>query len=94
MAIHRAIAGVSRASVPCCSVRARHDTGNTSRAGAGHTVFATDTFAPTLGSHSRCLSRHFLTPSPRHAPDKFGAALRAIVEEQRIDWLIPTCEEV
>jgi predicted ATP-grasp superfamily ATP-dependent carboligase len=63
-------------------------------AGAGHEVFATDTFSPTLGSHSRRLCRHFVTPPPRHAPAEFGDALAEIVTTQRIDWLIPTCEEV
>jgi predicted ATP-grasp superfamily ATP-dependent carboligase len=61
---------------------------------AGHEVFATDTFSPTLGSHSRRLRRHFLTPPPRHAPGAFGEALLEIATGQRIDWLIPTCEEV
>jgi predicted ATP-grasp superfamily ATP-dependent carboligase len=61
---------------------------------AGHTVLATDTFSPTLGSHSRRLSGHFVTPSPRHAPEQFGRALLEIVTRERIDWLIPTCEEV
>jgi glutathione synthase/RimK-type ligase-like ATP-grasp enzyme len=63
-------------------------------AGAGHEVFATDTFSPTLGSHSSRLRRHFLTPPPRHAPDEFGEALLRIVTAESIDWLIPTCEEV
>jgi predicted ATP-grasp superfamily ATP-dependent carboligase len=63
-------------------------------AGAGHEVFATDTFAPTLASHARRLRRHFRTPPPRHAPDAFGAALVRIITARHIDWLIPTCEEV
>jgi predicted ATP-grasp superfamily ATP-dependent carboligase len=63
-------------------------------AGAGHDVFATDTFSPTLASHSRRLRRHFVTPSPRHAPEEFGKVLLEIVTANRIDWLIPTCEEV
>ena len=61
---------------------------------AGHEVHASDTFAPTLGSHSHRLSRHHLTPSPRHASDEFGRALFDIITTNRIDWLIPTCEEV
>jgi hypothetical protein len=63
-------------------------------AGEGHEVFATDTFAPTLGSHSRRLCHHFLTPPPRQAPDAFGESLLRLVTDHRIDWLIPTCEEV
>jgi hypothetical protein len=33
-------------------------------------------------------------PSPRHASEAFGNALFDIVTGNRIDWLIPTCEEV
>lgn len=61
---------------------------------ADHAVFATDTFSPTLGSHSRRLQRHFVTPAPRHEPEHFGRALLDIVTKERIDWLIPTCEEI
>lgn len=60
----------------------------------GHEVHASDTFAPTLGSHARGLHRHHLTPSPRHASEAFVQALLDIIARQRIDWLIPTCEEV
>ena len=35
-----------------------------------------------------------MTPSPRHASEQFGQSLLEIVTGQRIDWLIPTCEEV
>lgn len=61
---------------------------------AGHTVFASDTFAPTLGSASRYLTRHLVTPPPRQAPKDFARALWSIVRTHHIDWLIPTCEEV
>jgi predicted ATP-grasp superfamily ATP-dependent carboligase len=63
-------------------------------AGVGHEVLATDTFTPTLGSHSRYVRRHFVTPAPRHRPSEFADALLEIVRRERIDWLIPTCEEV
>src|SRR5262249_41355566 len=62
-------------------------------AGVGHEVFATDTFSPTLGSHSRHLRRHFVTPPPRHDPEGFGRALLEVITNERIDWLIPTCAE-
>lgn len=61
---------------------------------AGHTVYATDTLRWTMGSHSRYLTRHVVTPPPRHDPHGFGAALARLIEQERIDWLIPTSEEV
>lgn len=61
---------------------------------AGHTVYATDTQPWTLGSHSRYLARHVVTPSPRFDPPGFVAALERVIRAVQIDWLIPTCEEV
>jgi predicted ATP-grasp superfamily ATP-dependent carboligase len=55
---------------------------------------ATDTFAPTLASHSCRLCKHFVTPSPQHAPELLGEALLDVVKSEGIDCLIPTCEEV
>lgn len=61
---------------------------------AGHTVYATDTQPWTLGSHSRYLARHIVTPPPRFDPPGFVSALERVIRAARIDWLIPTCEEV
>jgi predicted ATP-grasp superfamily ATP-dependent carboligase len=61
---------------------------------AGHTVCATDTLPWTLGSHSRYLARHYVTPPPRFDSAGFARALLGIVELAQIDWLIPTSEEV
>lgn len=61
---------------------------------AGHTVYACDSFAPTLASGSRHLSGHFVLPPPRQQTYAYGAALLDLVAKRRIDWLIPTCEEV
>ncbi|MBV9790125.1 MAG: ATP-grasp domain-containing protein [Chloroflexi bacterium] len=61
---------------------------------SGHTVVATDTQRWTLGSHSRYVASHVVTPPPRQAPAAFLDALERLIVERRIDWLIPTCEEV
>jgi glutathione synthase/RimK-type ligase-like ATP-grasp enzyme len=61
---------------------------------AGHTVFAADTVRWTMGSHSRYLSRHFHIPPPRFQPEAFVGALARIADEERIDRIVPTCEEV
>ena len=61
---------------------------------AGHAVYATDTQPWTLGSHSRYLRKHYVTPAPRHDHEGFAAALERVIVEHQIDLLVPTCEEV
>jgi predicted ATP-grasp superfamily ATP-dependent carboligase len=61
---------------------------------AGHRVYATDTLRWTVGSHSRYLGQHIVTPPPRSDSAGFAAALLQIIARARIDWLIPTSEEV
>jgi predicted ATP-grasp superfamily ATP-dependent carboligase len=61
---------------------------------AGHRVYATDSMRWTVGSHSRYLAQHIVTPPPRYDSAGFAAALQQIVERAQIDWLIPTSEEV
>ena len=61
---------------------------------AGHRVYATDTLRWTVGSHSRYLAQHIVTPPPRYNSAGFAAALLQIIERAQIDWLIPTSEEV
>jgi predicted ATP-grasp superfamily ATP-dependent carboligase len=61
---------------------------------AGHRVYATDTMRWTVGSHSRYLAQHIVTPPPRYDSAGFADALLQIIERTRIDWLIPTSEEV
>ncbi len=61
---------------------------------AGHRVYATDTMRWTVGSHSRYLAQHIVTPPPRYDSAGFAAALLQIIERAEIDWLIPTSEEV
>jgi predicted ATP-grasp superfamily ATP-dependent carboligase len=61
---------------------------------AGHRVYATDTMRWTVGSHSRYLAQHIVTPPPRYDSDGFAAALLHVTRRAQIDWLIPTSEEV
>ena len=61
---------------------------------AGHTVYATDTMRWTVGSHSRYLAQHIVTPPPRYDSVGFAAALLQVIARAQIDWLIPTSEEV
>jgi predicted ATP-grasp superfamily ATP-dependent carboligase len=61
---------------------------------AGHRVYATDTMRWTVGSHSRYLAQHIVTPPPRYDSAGFATALLQIIARAQIDWLIPTSEEV
>jgi predicted ATP-grasp superfamily ATP-dependent carboligase len=61
---------------------------------AGHSVYATDSMRWTVGSHSRYLAQHILTPPPRYDSAGFAAALQQVIARAQIDWLIPTSEEV
>jgi len=61
---------------------------------AGHRVYATDTMRWTVGSHSRYLAQHIVTPPPRYNSAGFADALEQTIERVKIDWLIPTSEEV
>lgn len=63
-------------------------------AAGGHAVLAADTPRWTMASHSRALARHVQVPPPRFDPEGFAAALERIVEEEGVDWIVPTSEEV
>jgi predicted ATP-grasp superfamily ATP-dependent carboligase len=61
---------------------------------SGATVFAADSAPYFLAGASRAVRRAFLVPPPRQQPVAFADALAAIVARERIDLLVPTCEEV
>ncbi len=62
--------------------------------GGGHYAVAADTYAGAIGSHSKYLSAHVVTASPRFETDRFIADVCRIVTEHEIDTIIPTFEEV
>jgi hypothetical protein len=53
--------------------------------------------AESLAAHptrlSRCVARSYPTPWPNRDPDGFIDALLRVVRRERIDLLVPTCEE-
>jgi predicted ATP-grasp superfamily ATP-dependent carboligase len=63
-------------------------------AGQGHSVFVADSFWPHICQTSRAVSRSLELPPPRFQPQKFMDRLEQIVLLERIDLVIPTCEEV
>jgi hypothetical protein len=62
--------------------------------GAGHRVVLADTFASPIASASVACSVYRQLPPPRFAPQAYAAAVETVLREERVDLVIPTCEEV
>jgi hypothetical protein len=60
----------------------------------GSTVFAGDSHACRLTSSSRAITGTVHLPPPRTALVAFATELRRYIESERIDLVLPTCEEV
>lgn len=60
----------------------------------GHEVHASDTFRTAPGSHSTYLAGRHLTASPRYATQAFLDDVADILDEHRIELLLPSFEEV
>jgi hypothetical protein len=63
-------------------------------AAAGAQVFVADSRPFYLARASRVISRAFRVPPPRFAPQAFANAIETIIRRERIDLIVPTCEEV
>jgi predicted ATP-grasp superfamily ATP-dependent carboligase len=61
---------------------------------AGHTVFMAESLRGHLSQPSAAIKANFVVPAPRQEQDAFVVALKNIIEQNQIDLLIPTCEEV
>ena len=61
---------------------------------AGHTVFMAESLRGHLSAPSNALAQNFLVPPPRQRTSDFLDALEKIVQENKIDLVIPTCEEI
>ncbi len=60
----------------------------------GHDVTAVDTFKASPGSHSRGAARHIEVPAPNQDTEKFIDAVVEIIDDRKIEWLLPMFEEV
>ena len=63
-------------------------------ADAGHEVFAADDTELAPGSHSKYLSGHFVTASPRAETGRFVGDVERIAREESIGVVVPAFEEV
>jgi len=61
---------------------------------AGHTVFMAESLRGHLSQSSAAIKKNFHVPPPRQQTPEFITALKTIIVENKIDLLIPTCEEV
>jgi predicted ATP-grasp superfamily ATP-dependent carboligase len=60
----------------------------------GHRVLVAESQNAQLCRSSRAIAKTFLVPPPRQFPQEFVQHLLNIVEEENVDFVIPTCEEV
>jgi hypothetical protein len=63
-------------------------------ASQGWTAFIGDSLPARLSGWSRSVTRTFRLPPPRDALCAFATELNSIIQRERIDLLLPTCEEV
>lgn len=61
---------------------------------AGHRVLAAESVRHHLCRVSRAVERSFPVPPPNGDTDAFLEALEAIVIQERVDVLVPACEEI
>ncbi len=61
---------------------------------AGHTVFMAESLRGHLSQPSNAIKANFIVPAPRQNPEAFFIAIKNIVIENKIDLLVPTCEEI
>jgi predicted ATP-grasp superfamily ATP-dependent carboligase len=61
---------------------------------AGHQVFLAESQPGSLSEPSKAIKKHFHLPPPRQQRAAFIQALKEIIQNNKIDLLVPTCEEV
>lgn len=61
---------------------------------AGHAVFLADSLRSAMGRWTCYAKRYFHLPRPVADPKAYAQALAKIIEQQQVDFLLPTCEEV
>jgi hypothetical protein len=63
-------------------------------ASQGWTAFVADSAPCRLSGFSRSVTRTFRLPPPRYALGEFARELARLIGQERIDLVVPTCEEV
>lgn len=60
----------------------------------GHRVIASDTSRTHVSKFSNSVDKFLRFPSPRFKTEEFIQSILTIIEEEKIDWVIPIWEEV
>jgi glutathione synthase/RimK-type ligase-like ATP-grasp enzyme len=60
---------------------------------AGHEVFSSDTYDAAPGNHSRYVTAHAVTASPRADTERFVEQVAGFCSERDVDVIVPTWEE-
>jgi hypothetical protein len=60
---------------------------------AGHEVFSSDTYGAAPGNHSRYVTGHAVTASPRAETERFVEQVSDFCAEHGVDLIVPTWEE-
>lgn len=61
---------------------------------AGHEVMSVESLNYPLCKTSKCITKTFFVPSPKHEPSNYRDQLLEIIKREKIDLFIPTCEEI
>lgn len=61
---------------------------------AGYNIFIAESLKHHLCRHSQAITKNFLVPPPRQNPQAYISALIDIIKQEKINLLIPTCEEI
>ncbi|HWS83129.1 MAG TPA: hypothetical protein VN207_02610 [Ktedonobacteraceae bacterium] len=60
----------------------------------GHRVVVAESVFIHLCRYSRCVKKNYLVPRPNTDPTAYIDTLLDIIQQEKIDQLIPTCEEI
>lgn len=60
----------------------------------GHIVYGAESLNPNLLSFSRGVVKNYKVPSPRFAFEDYKRTILEIIQKEKIEYLIPTCEEI
>jgi predicted ATP-grasp superfamily ATP-dependent carboligase len=60
---------------------------------AGHRVIMTDCQRLTIARWSTGVAKYYVTPSPRFDNDAYVRQLQQIIDKEKVNHFIPTCEE-
>lgn len=60
---------------------------------AGHEVYSSDTYDAAPGNHSRYVTAHAVTASPRAETERFVEQVTGFCSEHGVDVIVPTWEE-